>query len=300
MRAGDHFKIASLTKSYTAAVILQLVGEGKLRLNQSVEHWLPGLVPNGDGITIRNLLQHTSGLFDFEADERVLQPYLQGDFGHYWSPLELVQMALSHEPLFPPGADQSYSNTNYVLLGMVVEAIDGKSIGEALNDRLFEPLGLDETSYPTEPGLPSPYAHGYLALGDGPPVDVTGISPSLSPASGAIVATAVDVSDFYRALLSGDLLKPKLLRAMKATIPVGTPGDIPGQRYGLGLERFPTSCGPAWGHNGAVPGYLSYSFNSGNGARQALLMVNMDASSFPSEAADLYFTLLEKAFCGVA
>ena len=209
-------------------------------------------------------------------------------------------MALEHEPLFAPGARYSYSNTNYVLLGMVVEKIDGKSIGEALNDRLFEPLDLDQTSYPTEPGLPSPYAHGYMVLGDGPPVDVTGISPSLSPASGAIVATAVDVADFYRALLSGDLLKPKLLRAMKTTIAVGTPADIPGQRYGLGLERFPTSCGPAWGHNGAVPGYLSFSFNSGNGARQALLMVNMDASSFPAEAADLYFKLLDKAFCSVA
>ena len=182
---------------------------------------------------------------------------------------------------------------------MIVEKIDGKSIGDELSDRLFGPLDLRRDLLPHEPGLPSPYAHGYMVLGGPPLLDVTGISPSLSPASGAIVATAVDVADFYRALLSGKLVKPKLLKAMKTTLPVAD-ADIPGRRYGLGLGRFPTSCGAAWGHNGAVPGYLSFSFNSENGARQALLMVNLDASSFSAEAGDLYFKLLDKAFCSVA
>ena len=147
-----------------------------------------------------------SGIADFETDPRYLKPYLSGDFGYYWAPRQLVKMAVSHPPLFPPGVTKhtSYSNTNYVLLGLVVEAATGNSIGAELRNRIFRPLHLDGTSYPTtKPGLPSPYAHGYIVVGKPPATDVTGLSPSLSPASGAIVSTAEDVADFYRALLSG-------------------------------------------------------------------------------------------------
>src|SRR5205814_8415107 len=104
MRAGDRFRIASLTKTYVATVVLQLVGEGKLSLADSTERFLPGLVPNGSRITIRELLNHTSGLFDYEQDQRVLKPYLSGDLGYHWPPWTLVKMAVSHKPLFPPGA----------------------------------------------------------------------------------------------------------------------------------------------------------------------------------------------------
>ena len=136
-----------------------------------------------------------------------------------------------------------------------------------------------------------------MVVGKPPATDVTGLSPSLSPASGAIVSTADDTLDFFRALLSGRLLPPDLLRAMKTTITEGTHVDIPGQRYGLGLELFPTSCGNAFGHNGIVAGYMTFAYSSGNGARQALLMVNLDAGSFPKAAGPKFFALIDKAFC---
>ena len=299
MNAGDHYKIASLTKTYTAAVVLQLVAEGKLRLSDSIERWVPGLVPNGGKITIRQLLNHTSGLAEFDTDPRYLKPYLSGDFGYYWAPRKLVQMGVSHAPLFPPGVTKQthYANTNYVLLGLAAEAATGNSIGAELRNRIFRPLHLDGTSYQTKPGLPSPYAHGYLVVSKPPATDVSGLSPSLSPASGAVVSTAEDVADFYRALLSGHVVRPDLLRAMKTTVLTGKPVDFVGQRYGLGLALFPTSCGDAFGHNGVVPGYITYAFSSGDGSRQAVLMVNLDSGSFPKAGGPRFFQLLVKAFC---
>ena len=139
-----------------------------------------------------------------------------------------------------------------------------------------------------------------MVVGKPPVTDVTGLSPSLSPASGAIVSTADDVLDFYRALLSGRLLPADLLKAMKTTITEGTHVDIPGQRYGLGLELFPTSCGNALGHNGIIPGYMTFAYSNGNGSRQALLMVNLDAGSFPKAAGPKYHALIGKAFCSRA
>jgi D-alanyl-D-alanine carboxypeptidase len=302
MRARDHFKIASLTKSYTATVVLQLVAEGKLHLTDSVERWLPGLVPNGGEITIRELLNHTSGIPDYESDPRFLKPYLSGNFAYYWPPRKLVALAVSHKPLFAPGKtrNSTYANTNYVIAGQIVAAVTAHTIGAELNRRIFRPLHLRDTSYPTKPGLPSPYAHGYMVVGKPPAVDVSGLSPSLSPPSGAIVSTADDVADFYRAVFAGRLLRSDLLKAMKTTIPEGRKVDIPGQRYGLGLERFPTSCGPAWGHNGVIPGYVTFVFSSDDGTRQALLMVNHDATSLPRAAFRRFIRALDTAYCSTA
>ena len=301
MRAGDHFKIASLTKTYTATVVLQLVAEGKLRLSDSVERWLPGLVPNGRNITIRQLLNHTSGIADFENDPRYLKPYLSGNLGYHWAPRTLVKLAVSHKPLFAPGktSRSNYSNTNYVIAGLIAEAGTGHSIAVELKRWIFKPLGLRHTSYQTKPGLPAPYAHGYMVLDKPPATDVTGLSPSLSPHSGAIVSTATEVADFYRALLSGKLLAPKQLRAMKTTLPEAR-FDIPGQRYGLGLELFPTSCGDALGHNGVVPGYMTFIFSTANGRQQALLMINHDAQTLPRAAVEAFYKLIDKAFCSTA
>ena len=177
MRAGNHFKIASLTKTYTATVVLQLVGERKLSLDDTVERRLPGVVPNGDKITIRQLLNHTSGLADFESDPRYLKPYLSGNFGYYWAPRQLVKMGVSQKPLHAPGARSSYSNTNYVVAQLIVERVTGKTIGAELKRRIFQPLQLRQTIYPTKPGLPSPYAHGYKLLGKPPATDVTAAEP---------------------------------------------------------------------------------------------------------------------------
>ncbi|HEY2371436.1 MAG TPA: serine hydrolase domain-containing protein [Gaiellaceae bacterium] len=297
MRANDRFRIASLTKSFVATVVLQLVGERKLTLDASVERFLPGLVPDGARITIRELLNHTSGLFDYENDPRVLKPYLSGNLGYHWPPRALVEMAVSHKPLFAPGSRYSYSNTNYILAGLIVEAISGRPLSGELRRRIFEPLQLRSTSFPTAPGIAAPYAHGYYLLGTPPATDVSGLSP-FPWAAGAIVSTVADLATFYRALLSGRLLGPGLLRAMETTVPEGRgQSDMPGERSGLGLQLFPTRCGVAYGHNGTFPGYLVYAFTSKDGRRQSVLMVNKDAGSLPKPFAPLYFRLLANAYC---
>jgi D-alanyl-D-alanine carboxypeptidase len=294
MRPGDRFRIASHTKTYVATVVLQLVSEGKLRLEDTVEQWLPGLVPNGDEITIRQLLNHTSGLFDYENDPRVFEPYINGDLAYHWGPLELVRIAVSHEPLFEPGAAQSYSNTGYILAGLIIKAATENTLRGELSRRIFQPLHLRATSFPTRPGIAGRHAHGYIILGEPPAIDLTGISPFVW-AAGAIISTGADDLSFYRALLSGRLLRAGLLREMKETVPVE--GAPPGAGYGLGLTRAGTPCGIAWGHNGAFGGFYSDVYSSENGRHQALLMVNLDETSQTEDFKSLFYELLDKAYC---
>jgi D-alanyl-D-alanine carboxypeptidase len=301
MNAADRYRIASLTKTYVSTVVLQLVGEGKLRLNDTVEHWLPGLVPNGGKITIRELLNHTSGLADHERDPDVLAPYQGGDLSYYWSPTRLVEIAVSRPTRFPPGETKvaSYSSTNYVLAGLIVQRATGNNIGTELRRRIFRPLHLAGTSYPTSgTQLPSPYAHGYFMLGQPPLTDLSGFSPSLSGAAGAIVSTVGDVATFYRALLSGRLLKPAQLATMKTTL-VNPAADLH-QRMGYGLERFPASCGIAWGHSGSFPGYWGHAWSSANGARQAVMMVNIDPEAVGPSAMTAFYKVLDAAYCSTS
>ena len=294
----DHYRIASLTKTYVATVVLQLVAERKLRLSDSVERWLPGVVPSGNKITIRMLLNHTSGLYDHEKDPEVLAPYLSGDLGYYWSPIRLVELAVSRPPYFAPGDTKvaSYSSTNYVVLGLIVNAATGRSVGAELRQRIFKPLHLAETTYPTSrTQLPEPYAHGYFRLEQPSLTDLSAFSPSLSGPAGAIVSTVDDVAGFYRALLSGRLLKPAQLKAMKTTLP-DPKGDLV-QRMGYGLIRFSTSCGAAWGHSGSFPGYWTHAWTSANGKRQVVLMVNIDPSSVSDAARAAFYRALDDAYC---
>jgi D-alanyl-D-alanine carboxypeptidase len=296
MRAGMHVRIASVTKSYTAAVVLQLVGERKLRLRDSVQRWLPGLVPNGRNISVRQLLGHTSGLGDFEFDPRVLAPYLGGDLGYRWAPRKLAEIGAEQPVFFPPGKDIAYSNTNYVLLGLIVERVTGHSFGRELRSRLIKPLGLHETTFPTTSALPSAFSHGYRVFDQPPAIDITGLYP-YSWAAGAIVSTDADVARFFRALLSGRVIGPRLLEKMQQGR-LEHQVDFPGQRYGLGLISFPLGCGKAWGHNGDIPGYVTYAFSTRDGRRQMVLTVNQDALSLPREAAQAMGVALKRGFCG--
>ena len=307
--ARDHFKIASLTKTYTATVVLQLVGEGKLSLDDSVQRRLPGVVPNGRKVTIRQLLNHTSGLADFESNPRYLKPYLAGNFGYHWAPRQLVRMGVSLKPLFAPGTRWSYSNTNYVVAQLIAEKITGNPLGAEFRRRIFQPLELDQTSYPTKPGLPSPYAHGYRLFDNPPLTDVTGLSPSLAPGSGSIISTVRDVADFHRALLAGRLLKPEQLQAMKTTVSERTGKVVAyGPGYGLGIAHSGTARPSAavnlpcagWGHSGELPGYDVSAAFSEDGRRQAVLMLNQDATTLPRPALVLYVRLIGKAFCAGA
>ena len=298
MSVADRFRIGSVTKTFVATIVMQLVNEGKLSLDDSVEQWLPGVVPNGSAITIRHLLSHRSGLFDYVRDKQILAPYLQGHLDHVWTPLQIVRMATKHKPLFVPGAPgkQSYSNTGYVLLGLVIEKVTGRPFAEELNARIFRPLGLKHTIFPASPKLPGRYAHGYTKVLGPAPVDITEISPSLFGAAGGIFSTPADVARFYRALFQGRLLPRHLVREMEAR--EGRDPTHPELLYGLGLYRQPLSCSLVWGHNGDTPGYDFNAFGSADGAHQVVVTVNTDSDSFTPAEGKALNDLLDVAYCG--
>jgi D-alanyl-D-alanine carboxypeptidase len=267
MAVDDGFRIGSVTKPYVATVVLQLVDEGALGLDDSVESVVPGLLPNGAEITVRDLLGHRTGLFEYWEDPRVLKPYLAGDFGYEWTPEELVEVAVGHEATAEPGTDVVYSNTNYTVLGLIVEAVTANGLGDELEARIIEPLELTGTSFVTGTDIPGAHSHGYLA-GNGPLQDVTGVSPSHYWGAGNLVSTASDVARFYDELLNGDLISEESLEAMKDTVP-----EEPRVERGLSLAHGEESCGGWYGHDGSVPGYLSTVRNMSSG-RQVVVLLN--------------------------
>jgi D-alanyl-D-alanine carboxypeptidase len=296
IRPTDRFRIASLTKSFVATVVLQLVDEGKLSLQDKIERWLPGIVPNGDKITVLHLLAHKSGIFDHTQDPRILKPYLSGNLSYHWAPRRLVQIAVSHKPLFAPGTAVSYSSTGYVLLGLIVRAATGKPIGTELRRRLFEPLGLHATTFPTTGRIAGAHAHGYFVVPNRPLQDVTEVSPSYYWAAGNIVSTADDVARFYRALFAGRLLSPALLRTMETTT-----ADRSGVRWGLGIATGRLPCGAFWGHDGAAPGYASLAYNSKDGRRQIVVWANSVTASDKvggKRAQEAFGRVVKTAYCG--
>ena len=286
MRADVAFRIGSVTKSFVAALVLQLAARGSLRLDDPVERWLPGVVPNGAAISLRRLLNHTSGLFDYSLDPRLTEAM----YGRptLWRPLELVAVGTSHPPLFAPGAGWGYSNTNYVLLGLVVQAATKTTVETQLARRILRPLRLRDTALPRTPRLRAPFAHGYVLPGR---KDVTGIGTTWAWTAGGAASTVRDVASFYSALLKGRVLKPALLREMRRTVPIGGNGD----GYGLGLMLSNRGCGFSWGHNGSVPGYTTYVLNSPSAGRQLVVFVNGTPGS-PEQRAAVDSAVVE-AFC---
>jgi D-alanyl-D-alanine carboxypeptidase len=264
---------------------------------------VPGLVPGGDAITIRQLLSHTSGLFDYlnDGDSAVIAPYLSGKFGYVWAPRDLVGVATRHPAHFPAGSGWAYSNTGYVLLGMIVEAATGHAVGDELAARVFRPLGLAHTSFDNGRRITGRYAHGYFRF-KGRLTDVSSVSPTYAWAAGAVVSTTADLARFYRELLAGRVLPAVQLQAMETTVPMGTTGEA----YGLGLwqthnlgfgEGFSLGCADTvWGHDGDIAGYLTYAFSSMDGRRQVVLSINSD--SLRLGAVIGITRVLKAAFCG--
>lgn len=275
MRPNDLYRVASVTKTFVSTVVLQLVSEGRLSLDDPVERWLPTLVPNGGSITIRQLLDHTSGLFDYNEDAAFVNALLSNP-GRTWLPRELLAFAFSHPPLFAPGANWAYSNTNYVLLGLVIEAVTGSGVRQALADRVFNPLSLRATTFPTGTSVEGRFSHGYATVpGTGTLLDVaTILSPTYGYAAGQIVSNAADLTTFFAALLKGKLLPAVQLKAMKT-------GSAENGTYGLGLRTTFTRCGRAFGHDGDFPGYRNIVWATANGRRVAVVMVNIDTTHVP-------------------
>ncbi|MFI0977185.1 serine hydrolase domain-containing protein [Streptomyces sp. NPDC021093] len=287
--ANDRFRIGSITKSFVATVLLQMEAERKLDLDDTVEDHLPGLVRgngnDGSKITVRQLLSHTSGLFDYLADEEYLDTYMRGEgyLKHRYDtlpPEKHVKVALSHPPLFQPGDRFSYSNTNYILAGLLIEKIGGRTYEAEVRSRIIKPLGLKETSNPGNSiHIPRPSSRSYSKLFESAPDridDVTEMNGSQGWGDGDIISTTGDLNRFYHALLRGRLLPPKQLKAMKTT--VSSP-DLPGMGYGLGITKFRTSCGTTlWGHGGGMVGSVSLAVSTEDGRHQLASNRNGDWS----------------------
>ncbi|XVU28993.1 serine hydrolase domain-containing protein [Actinoplanes sp. CA-054009] len=239
---GGFFRIGSVTKVFTATVVLQLVSEGRFALDEPVDGFAP--------ITVRQLLNHTSGLHNYTNDlttEGILR-----DRFRRWTPREIVAQAARSERAFAPGTSRGYNNTGYVLLGMLIEGATGRSYGDEIEDRILRPLGLRETLVRDDSAvMPAPHARAYLPV-DGEPVDITDYNPSAAGPAGGLISTAADVNTFFRALLTGGLLGPGELREMLAALPTGT----------LGITRYTLPGGETlWGKDGGFFGYRTWSFH---------------------------------------
>jgi D-alanyl-D-alanine carboxypeptidase len=289
----DAFRIGSVTKPYVAALVLQLADEGELSLEDSVESILPGLLPNGEQITVGDLLGHRSGLFEYESDPRVLKPYLAGDFGYEWEPEELIAISVDHGSQAKPGTKVVYSNTDYTVLGLIIEEVTGNELGDELAVRILDPLDLDDTSFAAGTQIVAPHAAGYLA-GEGPLQDVTGVSPTHYWAAGNLVSTASDVARFYGALLGGEVVSDDSLEAMKEVVQ-----EEPGLDRGLGFAHGKVSCGEWYGHDGAVPGYNTAVRMMDSGRQMVFLTnaVGLDDTLGNPKAQKAASELVDSALC---
>jgi D-alanyl-D-alanine carboxypeptidase len=310
MRSDAHYRAGSTVKTLVATVALQLVGEGRLALDDTVDRWLPGVVSghgnDGRRITVRQLLQHTSGLRGYTSIPEVFpagysaRGYYENRFRHYTAG-ELVAAAVGHPPNSEPGAAYRYSNTNYVVIGMIIERVTGHPWRSEVRDRVIRPLGLTGTSLPgDQPYLPAPYAHGYHTYAeDGRRVDTTVFNSTAADASGDLVTTPMDVNRFFGALLTGRLLRPAELAEMRRTVPIP---DEPGRRAGLGLETTPLSCGGFyWHHGGNALGYSSENGVTTDGRRAVTVSTNSfdESDTGRQEQADRAVKgLIDHALCG--
>ncbi|MFF5719188.1 serine hydrolase domain-containing protein [Streptomyces buecherae] len=302
-QADERFRVGSITKTFTATVLLQLVAEDRLSLDDTVHHWLPDLVRgnghDGERITVRQLLNHTSGVYSYTDDADVKRRLFGTDFLRHrydtWAPRDIVGIAMTHRPDFEPGTGWHYSDTNYVLAAMVIEEVTGRPYAREVERRILRPLDLRATSLPgTDARMPAPSARAYSKLtgtlgapGEpgSPTYDVTSLNPTLAGAAGEVISSTRDLNRFYRALLSGKLLAPDQLREMTTTVPIaGTKFS-----YGLGLMKQQTSCGVVWGHNGAIQGSLSTSLTTADGEHALSVNVNGDWAGAYNEVVEAEF-----------
>ncbi|MGW1915183.1 serine hydrolase domain-containing protein [Streptomyces sp. NPDC002076] len=292
--ADDRFRVGSVTKTFSAVVLLQLADEHRLDLDAPVNRYLPKLLPD-DRITVRQLLGHRSGLYDYTDD--LFADSVSGFEAvrnKVFTYRQLVGLALKKPRTNAPGAAYSYSNTNFVVAGMLIEKLTGHSVRTEYEDRVFKPLRLRDTFYVhPETGIPGRYARGYLTpdkAGD-PLVDSTEQTMSWAQSAGAIISGARDLNAFYSALLGGRLLSSARLAEMERFTPVnGTTA------YGLGLRRRDLSCGiSVYGHTGVVQGYSTYAFATKDGRRSLTAAAN---TSNNGRVSDALAGALDSAFCG--
>jgi D-alanyl-D-alanine carboxypeptidase len=314
------FRVGSFTKTFVSATLLQLVGERRLSLDDPVDRWLPGVVRgngnDGKRISVRQLLQHTSGLPEFLRG----MPYLFERAGFEKNrfttvtPRQAVALAMTYPPDFAPGTQWRYSNTNYVLAGMIIARVTGHTWQQEVRNRIIRPLGLHDTGTPgTSPFIPRPHAVGYErfpgpgATPDDPKygeaIDATLLNPSWGGAAGEIISTPQDGNRFLRALVTGRVLRPAQLAAMQTTVPTDPEfrQNWPGSRYGLGLMWVPNSCGGSWSHGGDIQGFQTRNGVRPDGSRSVVVSMNTDSlmrrPGVPAPAHDVTIELIDHALC---
>jgi D-alanyl-D-alanine carboxypeptidase len=305
-----YVRFGSITKTFVATVVLQLVGENRLSLDQTVEQLLPGVVSgagnDGRTVTVRDLLQHTSGLQDYIHDV-FPDPSAQTYFANRWHayrPEQLVALAMRHEPAFPAGTRWAYSNTNYVLAALIIEKVTGRTWEQLVHERILGPLGLHRTDTPgAKPFLPHPHASNYQQFTvDGPLVDTTiPYRPFDSGADGSMTGTARDLNRFFAALAGGKLLDPAELAAMRTTVPVPQDSGHPaGTQAGLGLFFTPLSCGGGYvGHGGSGFGYVIRNATTTDGRRTITVSAHSRSADPQSTARqeEALHNLIDHALC---
>ncbi|MGW9247323.1 serine hydrolase domain-containing protein [Streptomyces badius] len=296
MDTRARFRIGSVSKTFSSVVLLQLVEEGRLTLDASVNTYLEELLPD-DRITVRHLLTHRSGLADYtNAMFEETVPGFEAVRNRVFGYQELVDLSLAEPRTTEPGAASAYSNANFAVVGMLIEKLTGRPVADAYQRRVIKPLGLRETAYVhPDTRIKGTHVRGYLHPDEtgAPLVDSTEQTASWAQSAGAVISSPADLNTFTSALMRGRLLSPATLEAMTTV----TPTDGTDTRfYGLGLRRYDLSCGTrVYGHTGTVQGYYTYAFSTRDGRRSLSALANTSNRGAANTALG---NTLEAAFCG--
>ena len=278
-KATDHMRIASMAKAYSGAVAFHLVANGRLRLNSTIGDVLPGLPRAWRAVTVRRMLNHTSGLPDY-SESKGFRKALGTDPGAYVPTTQIIDWVRRDGLNFKPGSRYRYSNTDNIVIGLMAEKVTGKPYGRLLRRFVYQVLNLRETSLPIRVALPQPFLHGYLTQPGSPPEDASEvINPSGAWASGGIVSTPLEVNRFIRGLL-GSRLFPRELQPRQLRFVPGGQSSPPGpgaNSAGLAVFRYRTRCGTVYGHTGNFPGYVQFMAATRDGRRGVTTSLNIPA-----------------------
>jgi len=289
MRLDDHVRIASITKTFVAVTTLRLVDDGRLSLDDTLSKYIEG-IDNGSRITIRNLIGMTSGIYDFTSDDKFLKDFTARPLMPF-KPQDVLAIVKRHHPESGPNEKVSYCDTNYILLGLIVEKVTGQPIQQTITEKILQPLGLQHTSFPTTPTIPEPFARGYYAGEDGKGQlkDYTASNPAVAWTAGAMISTLDDLRGWARALATGTLLKPATrAEQMKFRAIETKPFRV---AYGLGIANF----GGLIGHNGAIFGYTTAMFYWPE-ADAIIVLAGNQASNFSNATTEIAIQLAEHLF----
>jgi D-alanyl-D-alanine carboxypeptidase len=321
--ADTHFRIASNTKTMTAALIVLLAQDGKLKFSDPVSAYVPN-VPNGENITIAELLKMRSGLFNYTADP-ALSAASDADPTKVWTPQEVLDIAFRHPPQFAPDASYEYNNTNYALLGLIAEKAGGRPLAQQLQDRLFRPVGLTQTSLPAadDSSIPAPYAHGYMyggtlyamvdeqypadmqaaaRAGTLQPVDYTNQNSSYATAAGGAISTADNLATWMRGLVSGKVFNVDYQQQWLTSLQAEDPDQPEGQKYGYGIsyQRFGPNASMYY-HGGELPGFNSFMGYDPDNDVALVIWTNLTLSPDGKTTAQAMLpTLLDEIYAGLS